>query len=78
MFKPGKSVGVSVSGRRIEFRDQAVEDGFEVGVVVVIRVGVDELDDFALAICRLFILAACFVHLTEAIVSVMHLGVVHE
>ena len=78
MFKPPEKRGQSVGLRGIEFRDQAVEDGFEVGVVVVIRMGVDELDDFAIAVCRVFILAACFVHRTEAVVSVMHLGVAHE
>ena len=59
-------------GRWIEFCYQAVEDGFELWVIVI-RMSVYELDDPAVAIGCFFVLAPRLVHLTEAIVSVMYL-----
>lgn len=54
-----------------------MEDGFELRVIVI-RMNVDELDDPAVAIGGFLVLAPRLVHLTEAIISVMDLGVADQ
>jgi hypothetical protein len=50
-----------------------MEDGLEFGVVLL-RVGANEVDDFAVAVGRLFLIASGLVDHSEAIPAVMHIG----
>ena len=50
-----------------------MEDGLELGVVLL-RVGANEVDDFAVAVGRLFLTASGLVDHSEAIPAIMHIG----
>ena len=63
--------------RRVEAVDELVEDGFEAGIVVV-RVGSNDVDDFAVAVGRLSMISSGLVDHAEAIPAVVHVGEAFE
>jgi hypothetical protein len=64
----------SSCGGWIEFRDPALDGLLEVWVVVVGML-VDELDDLAITVSSLFVLASSLVHHPQTIVTVVHFRV---
>src|ERR1700747_367235 len=73
------SLNVSMTGSRsgrgwgVEASDELMEDGLELGVVLL-RVGANEVDDFRVAVGPLFLIASGLVDHSEAIPAVMHIG----
>ena len=57
--------------------DELVEDGFEAGIVVV-QVGSNDVDDFAVAVGRLSMISSGLVDHAEAIPAVVHVGEAFE
>ncbi|MGB5083355.1 MAG: hypothetical protein WBO09_01845 [Methylocystis silviterrae] len=58
-------------GWRVELFDELVEDGFELGVVLV-SVRADDVDDLPVAVCRLPMIASGLMDHAQAIIAVMH------
>src|SRR5580704_6235972 len=75
----GPSLNVSVTGARSgrgwggEAGDELMKDGLELGIVLR-RVGANEVDDFAVAVGRLFLIASGLVDHSETIPAIMHIG----
>jgi hypothetical protein len=61
----------------VEPVDQVAEGGLEVGIVVF-GVGSNEVDDFAVAIGGLLVIASGLVDHSEAIVAIWHIGEAFE
>jgi|GEM_PF-3842069 len=67
----------SVRRSGVEFLYQSVKGVLEAGLVLV-GMSTDEVDDLAVVICGLFVVAPGLVDHSESIIAVVHFGEAHE
>jgi len=69
---------LSVGGSRwVELLDQPMEGGFELRLVLI-GMSADEVDNLAITVSGLFVIAARFVDHPQPIISIVYFGVADE